>query len=88
MVAALGLRVEERQICFDLSVFLQKLTLWAKHFYMASVPSPSVCLQANLFPGALVYFGSDVKTGLCLFGSFLSYADFELDTAVLLRNVI
>lgn len=23
-----------------------------------------LCLQADLFPGALVYFGSDMKTGL------------------------
>lgn len=28
--------------------------------------APSVCLQADLFPGALVYFGSEVKTGFCL----------------------
>lgn len=26
----------------------------------------SFCLQADLFPGAVVYFGSDVKTGFCV----------------------
>lgn len=78
-----------RQFCLDFSMFSRNW-LVCQTFLKASVQFflLSLRLQADLFPGALVYFGSDVKTGFCLFGSFLSYADFELDTGVLLRNVI
>lgn len=65
---------------------LHKFELVCQTFLTASVLLfPRPCLQADLFPGALVYFGSDVKTGDDVF--FMCWL-FSLNACASLGNLI